>query len=35
MVHDELMLVALDASRDFGEAVSRELGMALSAHEER
>lgn len=33
MVHDELMLFALDASRDFGEAVSRELGIALSAHE--
>lgn len=35
MVHDELMLFALDASRDFGEAVSRELGTALAAHEER
>lgn len=35
MVHDEPMLFALDASRDFGAAVSRELGIALCAHEER
>jgi ribose-phosphate pyrophosphokinase len=31
----ELMLFALNASRGFGEAVSRELGAALSQHEER
>ncbi|HUH93848.1 MAG TPA: ribose-phosphate pyrophosphokinase [Casimicrobiaceae bacterium] len=30
-----LTLFALDASRAFGEAVARELGVALSAHEER
>jgi ribose-phosphate pyrophosphokinase len=35
IVHDELMLFALDASRGFGEAVSRELGTTLAAHEER
>lgn len=35
MVDDELMLFALDASRDFGQAVSRALGTALSGHEER
>jgi ribose-phosphate pyrophosphokinase len=35
MVDNELMLFALDASRDFGEAVSCELGTALAAHEER
>ena len=31
----EPLLFALSASRDFGEAVSRELGVALAAHEER
>src|SRR5947199_386953 len=35
MNNDELMLFALDASRGFGEAVSRKLGTPLSAHEER
>jgi ribose-phosphate pyrophosphokinase len=35
MVVDELMLFALDSSRDFGEAVSGHLGRALAAHEER
>ena len=35
MAHEELVQFALDASRDFGEPVSRELGTALSAHEER
>lgn len=35
MVDDELILFALDASRDFGEAVSRGLGIALAEHEER
>ena len=29
------MLFALDATRAYGEAVARELGVALSAHEER
>lgn len=32
---DDLMLFALDASRAYGEAVARTLGIALSAHEER
>jgi ribose-phosphate pyrophosphokinase len=32
--HD-LMLFALDASRAYGEAIARTLGIALSAHEER
>jgi ribose-phosphate pyrophosphokinase len=31
----DLMLFALDASRAYGEAVARALGIALSAHEER
>src|SRR5271166_474085 len=31
----DLMLFALDASRAYGEAVARTLGIALSAHEER
>jgi ribose-phosphate pyrophosphokinase len=31
----ELMLFAQDASRAYGEAVARALGIALSAHEER
>jgi ribose-phosphate pyrophosphokinase len=35
MSHDELMLFALEASRPFAEAVSRALGIPLSAHEER
>src|SRR5512144_1369650 len=35
MSNDELMLFALEASRPFGEAVSRVLGIPLSAHEER
>jgi ribose-phosphate pyrophosphokinase len=35
MIDNALMLFALDASRDFGEAVARELGTALAAHEER
>jgi ribose-phosphate pyrophosphokinase len=32
---DPLMLFALDASRAYGEAVARALGIALSPHEER
>jgi ribose-phosphate pyrophosphokinase len=32
---EELMLFALDASRAYGEAVARALGIALAAHEER
>jgi len=32
---DDLMLFALDASRAYGEAIARVLGIALSAHEER
>jgi ribose-phosphate pyrophosphokinase len=32
---DDLMLFALDASRAYGEAVARTLGLALSAHEQR
>jgi ribose-phosphate pyrophosphokinase len=35
MPESELMLFALDASRAFGEAVSRTLGVPLAAHEER
>jgi ribose-phosphate pyrophosphokinase len=35
IANDELMLFALDASRNFGDAIGRELHMALSAHEER
>src|SRR5512144_1688636 len=35
MSNDELMLFALEASRPFGEAVSRALGTPLSAHEAR
>jgi len=35
MKSNELMLFAMDASRAFGEAVSRELGVPLAAHEER
>jgi ribose-phosphate pyrophosphokinase len=35
MVDDQLMLFALDASRNFGEAVTRELGTTLAAQEER
>lgn len=35
MPADDLMLFALDASRAYGEAVARALGIALSAHEER
>lgn len=35
MSDDKLMLFALKASRDFGEAVSRELGSTLAPHEER
>ena len=34
-MRDELMLFALDATRAYGQAVARELGMTLSAHEER
>jgi len=34
-VNTEFMLFALNASRGFGEAVSRELGTALAQHEER
>jgi ribose-phosphate pyrophosphokinase len=34
-MRDELMLFALDATRAYGEAVARELGITLSAHEER
>jgi ribose-phosphate pyrophosphokinase len=34
-MRDELMLFALDATRAYGEAVARELGMTLSPHEER
>jgi ribose-phosphate pyrophosphokinase len=34
-MNGEPLLFALDASRDFGEAVSRELGVGLAAHEER
>ncbi len=32
---DKLMFFALDASRAYGEAIARELGVALSTHEER
>jgi ribose-phosphate pyrophosphokinase len=35
MKGNDLVLFALDASRAFGEAVSRELGVPLAAHEER
>jgi len=35
MNDDELMLFTLQASRAFGEAVSRELAVPLGAHEER
>jgi ribose-phosphate pyrophosphokinase len=31
----DLILFALDASRDYGEKVARHLGVALAAHEER
>jgi ribose-phosphate pyrophosphokinase len=34
-MRDELMLFALDATREYGQAVARELGITLSAHEER
>jgi len=34
-MRDELMLFALDATRAYGEAIARELGITLSAHEER
>jgi len=34
-MHDDLMLFALDATRAYGEVVARQLGVALSAHEER
>ena len=34
-MRDELMLFALDATRAYGETVARELGITLSAHEER
>ena len=34
-MNTEFMLFALNASRGFGEAVSRELGTALAQHEER
>ena len=34
-MHDELMLFALDATRTYGEAVARELGITLAPHEER
>jgi ribose-phosphate pyrophosphokinase len=32
---DELMVFALDATREYGETVARELGITLSPHEER
>lgn len=32
---DDLIVFALDASRAFGEAIGRSLGVALGAHEER
>lgn len=35
MSHADLMLFALDDTREFGEKVSRHLGIALSPHEER
>ncbi len=35
MNNDRPLLFALDASRAYGEAVARSLGIALSAHEER
>lgn len=35
MNRGDLAIFALDASRDFGEAVSGHLGIALAAHEER
>jgi ribose-phosphate pyrophosphokinase len=35
MTSDALLLYALGASRAWGEAVARELGIALGAHEER
>jgi len=35
MTDPELLLFALDATRAFGERVSRQLGVALSPHEER
>jgi ribose-phosphate pyrophosphokinase len=34
-VSDDLLLFALDASRDFAQQVARALGIALSPHEER
>jgi ribose-phosphate pyrophosphokinase len=33
--HDEIKLFALDASRDYGDRVSRHAGVPLSRHEER
>lgn len=35
MKDQDLALFALDATRDFGQAVARHLGVSLSAHEER
>ncbi|MDH3406655.1 MAG: ribose-phosphate diphosphokinase, partial [Gammaproteobacteria bacterium] len=35
MSHDTPVLFALQSSRSFGEDVARQLGIALSAHEER
>ena len=35
MSNDDLLLFALEASRDFAQDVGRELGIPLSAHEER
>ncbi|MFM0511705.1 ribose-phosphate diphosphokinase [Paraburkholderia sp. RL17-373-BIF-A] len=35
MTDSDLLLFALDATRAFGESVSRQLGVALSPHEER
>jgi ribose-phosphate pyrophosphokinase len=32
---DDLRLFALNATRDFGEAIARELGVSLTPHEER
>lgn len=35
MIHPDLMLFALDDTREFGEKVGRHLGVDLSPHEER
>lgn len=35
MPNDDLMLFAINTTREFGEAVSRELAISLAAHDER